>query len=1053
MSKLRDIINRFIDTQALLQSSDFGEEAVRGLHKIAVKSKTCTNIDLSRVSFNSINKLANSTLYTGEQLVDMTEDMLRSSMSTDISKVGGSFFAKVSKLNIFSDDVGIDTEYSNYTARYASMTKDYNAYVSRTMKLLNDQNSQKALHLDDSSIADMSEEMNSILAEYKDALEAIQSLNKGSKLVANERLLANVIEARLRKRLLLANERLDIYERAAGLGSSFDDQVENLLKNGISSGNVFRENIQDVVNSWRSSDFVGIAKNIAKIARNRKQLAQSSSAKDLFMQGLGAMAAGFTKLELLSFLVKGMKYVFGALIGINEKAAEFNKSIIEAHGLVSMGIDLNPNVKLNSVDVFNKFRELYTAFGADTKSFLQPEKLMALTSEYEKAGIKLKDLTKDTQDFNSLMATTLSYSVLGKISMEDLARIQANWRRNLSMDVKSMNVMLDKFLHSSANMGVPMEMLIDNLSDAGYEFSMWNDSMASVIELQSRVLGRKDVAQGASKDAFKVFGDYINKMEPANWSEIADALPANELMEIIAKDEARLEDKIKNATDESERKKAQHILDLIRRAKSSSDPIWLKKQISDTLSAESRFEILKRSLNKKFGGDLHRKLKDGAISMQLDSQLKAIFHFSGSTADWQKIKLVLSELLDPNFKSEDIVKKAKDMHGLLPETELDKLSQTVIAAYQEQTTIKDMFLATLNKYANKLISVFESIRAGFRRILFSPKLLAIAAGLGPVALTLAVRQLMAGDDPNDLKTAAREDARAEILKLAGKYGTEKDANKRQEYLKELSKQAQAFVTNGGDIAQLRKHLQDIGLNDASFINSLDEGASKATPSDGKWETVIKNINPARADIIIKTIKQVAAKVGADPAVLANSLSNTLGSNAAADTSGISKILSSVNVTEEDIKKSVLSYFDTVHKAGKSIEKYINKWPFPDQQLAIAVLPQIGGSGKFGEFFDKAKTALKHDPSSWEEFAKASQGGLPPNVLDQAAKFTAGLSRVSVKIGSNPLGNQAEGPSKFNVASADVGGTGASTTHTSTFSYNANSLESALNYIKTGIVYG
>ena len=153
-------------------------------------------------------------------------------------------------------------------------------------------------------------------------------------------------------------------------------------------------------------------------------------------------------------IAASLKTVLGALIGIDTLAAEFNEELLKTHGLTSIGI--TSNGRIDAVDKFNEYRSYFKSLGINTGSFLKPGEFMQVTGAFEKAGIKLNDLTANTADLEAIMYLALNTSIQAGMSLAEVAHYEAEWLRELNLDLKLMNSVFYNVTKNFEEFGLPI---------------------------------------------------------------------------------------------------------------------------------------------------------------------------------------------------------------------------------------------------------------------------------------------------------------------------------------------------------------------------------------------------------------------------------------------------------------------------------------------------------------------------------------------------------------------------------------------------------------------
>ncbi len=119
MSELRDIVDRFLDATQAVTAGNYDTTRVKQLRSL-IKSSSCSNVDFKGITLDSVRKLAGLDMYTGEQLVSVTEDILREGLTDNNKLAAGthSFKSKVSNLIRNTHKVADTDGYVSYSNRF-----------------------------------------------------------------------------------------------------------------------------------------------------------------------------------------------------------------------------------------------------------------------------------------------------------------------------------------------------------------------------------------------------------------------------------------------------------------------------------------------------------------------------------------------------------------------------------------------------------------------------------------------------------------------------------------------------------------------------------------------------------------------------------------------------------------------------------------------------------------------------------------------------------------------------------------------------------------------
>jgi len=653
------------------------------------------------------------------------------------------------------------------------------------------QNTANHLSVDPEGLSSIVSEISQAFGTFQDSLHAFNQDVEGQMMNATSKGQASIhqMDAFHSLKIDSLDKMIAQAEKASYVESTFVQDLLHAKSYHNSKAAQFIQSAEDIAQSVQARDYASIGVAMVQAFERKKAGIKENEAQTEFYKKLGNMAKGAGSFGILQVGLMAMKQYVGLLYGINNMAAEFNEALIETHGMVSLGYDLTHEVEFDATETFSKFRTLFNSFGADSKTAISPEKLMSMTGAYEEVGIKMKTLAANKDELDSTFNVALTASMRSGIALEKVSGLQAGWKRNLGMDARMMELVLRKSQYAFEATGVPAEMYLDALQNSEYDVDGWGDSLYSLLDLQEAFLSRKTVTKGASMQAFQVFMGHLNSMPNSKWVELSELLVPSELAAILMAEEERARELMNSATDETQRKKAEHALWKLTNSRKASDPTFRRRIVGLATSAEAKIAIMRKAVENEMGTDFIDKLRAGGVlSMPEEHHLMSILGFSGDRTGIEKMKIAIAAISDPKFdykKMRETLKKATKEVGA---DDLKKLNAAILAAYAAQVTSEDAIAALINKYMTPMINTMETIlsyvRAWWRKI-----------------------QTGSSTDP-----AARDKAKKNIFEALDELATTKDPIRKAALLNTIHENSKTYMDNAGRASEIKAYASGKNLN-------------------------------------------------------------------------------------------------------------------------------------------------------------------------------------------------------------------------------------------------
>lgn len=929
---------------------------------------------------------------------------------------------------------------SESAIEYATMIDDIN-------ELIEAQNNGTALNVDSAALADLVETLGRSFYELQAGLETAKNYGfaEDNSRSATQEKMMDALEGKWKTQLNYVKRHLDETRRAASLAGEFKNDME-IRSNYLNKQELtWNRNIRQLKDDALSRDFIGFSRNLIKYVKEWKHQNKQGEARNKLMSSI-VKSHGIPMMALfvIQAIIKVFQQVGGMLLGINNIAAEFNTQLTKAHGIISQGLDVRSSLEFDHQANFNKYRSLFKSFGVDSGSFIDEQQLMEITSEYEKMGIKLRELTANSVDAQEVLNVALNMSARTGLSLQQVAQTQANWRREFGMTNAVMAGVMGRAAKAASKTGVHAQVYLEGLEAADHNFNYWAGSLYSLLGFQEKIMGRKDLGQEQAKTSFQVFNDYIKSASAMTWSNLATRLPHGEIGRLLAEDEERARKAYEAAETEDERAKAKHVLQKIAASRAESDPTYQRLAFAEIGTMESKIQLLRKSLSSDFDKDLHEALKVGVLDHDTTYRLKNMLGFSGSDSDWEALKIALSEIVDPSFDVDKFKKEAEDAGRSVNQDDLKALGDQEKEAYMAQAKMTEMFERMIQKYTVGMINAFSDILDNFRKFW----------------------RFLFRSDYEEQDPAVRAEKERELKSILDKIKKEKDPEKRELLVASLMEPSLIYMQHGGDPGVIKTYASEnkVGLD---VLDNLDKflvapdhnpfknvaGEAMSPPSGGSlgtsptlseaWKNQIRSLNPAKADEIIRGLESAARKSGIAADMLAAKINqethfrprdNESGSGAMGIAQFMPETARQEGLTEHEARYDIVKSLEAAASYAVKLKKWaqprIKHWSQQDQMRAVWSSYNTG-PGNFNKAFDAAKKNLGRPPSGWHEMSKY----LSPETQRYIPGIEAAMNKFGSGAGNTINTTPSRGSDPSGVATGSSGGV--DSTRTTNYSVGGN----------------
>lgn len=482
------------------------------------------------------------------------------------------------------------------------------------------------------------------------------------------------------------------------------------------------QNIQNIGRSFSTSDVVGMASGAYGIARMGIKAASQKKAgfegEAALMKQLGGLAGAMGKLAMLKIVLEGMKALVSGAAYFSDKAAELNTQLTEVHGLASQGIPMGIDVNYDQVkDSFTYYRDLLLNFGADTKTWLQPDELLAITGAMEPYGIMLQNIAGSQEDFNKNMLNTVRIALEAGMEAPEMAGNIAEFSQQFGVDMKTASAYLDVFQKSAREADIPSRFLIEGIKSASADLSVAGENIILSMELQKKNLTSGNSNLLAGEKAFEAYKNALDNMTGTDLARLRDQLGGDALSK------------------EAERKLANVKKDINSGMYSGDSLTRLEhqaKQLDVFLKLDRGEQSLRFQSVVGFSG-VHNLVKQ-YIEKEFPNKLNGIIEGTETFTDAEEIKLrtVLGQVgvSDKDFdtvmlgvinslevKPEEIQKKLDALKAAQKDAnQSSQATSDTLAKYMtQQTKLSDITQSAFNKLLGQILKHTENILGGLKK--------------------------------------------------------------------------------------------------------------------------------------------------------------------------------------------------------------------------------------------------------------------------------------------------------------------------------------------------
>lgn len=753
---------------------------------------------------------------------------------------------------------------SDFVTQYRSHIGDYGKRIAQVVLDLNDLSANSRFKMGFSVNDDAWEshvrQLEDVFNMYKDSVDLHQKRGAmGSrKITKQERNTFTNIELMLKKRLDSLERSVEISKDLSSLDGEFEDRMRihsNLYAHHREF--VYKEFVQ-MQDNILAKNFIGFARNVLDVVKYRKALYEKR--KLMPRRGkaqrtvLGKMSGTIPKLLLAVQVVSklGSKLV-GALLGINDLASKFNNEMVKGRGLMSLGVRMDNIGVYNLTETLNKYRSMFYKFGFDTKTFLAPEEVNALTLIFDKYGIKLSELTEDGHSMGEMFNIAFNiYSRTG-IKPEQTLDAVAKWRREFGMSVSNIAGLMGHFSGVVAATGLDGQFFLDTISGADVNYGIWGNSLVNLLTIQADLFNKQQKGKIAAKNTFNRLISQVSGMKAVDWSVVATRMPDGILKDIVYRD---VESARKILSDDSNddpqiRAQAQYFLKVWDNVTKENTAPNYATFLARYGSLESQITALAEYIRTALGPDAFEELSKDIRRWNIEEQLKVLLGFQGNLAEFEETVEFVKEILDPSFDVHSLKTSADELTSSEQIDKMTSLQDMERYVFTHEKKFGEMMWSGVNKYIVDAINMLEKILGLLRRIYARSK-----------------------DDKRSLESIL-----ANAMNLVSRLNAEDDPERQEEILQELITETVGYVRAGGDAEDI---IRKIDPSHGERVRSAIEGVSaeddysydgvfggELSKLSDKWKTLIrskfrgtgKHNNPQMGEKVIQALEKWSARTG------------------------------------------------------------------------------------------------------------------------------------------------------------------------------------------------
>lgn len=877
--------------------------------------------------------------------------------------------------------------YTSYPNVYKKKIKAFkNAYS----KILKDISAEGGIQFSSDRMKEVQSHLDSSFKETHSLIEKAMSfgLDSQKQITGETKKLADYIEASLEKQLKDILSLSSSVNKELSAAHHLKDASIDGSKTAVDSSKEFLGNMERIKNQLMRRDFLAVAKSVSGMKKPKSK----PPGTDALSKAVKGMSKSMGFMGILQLVIEAIKQGVGLLLGVNNKAAEFNKELSEVHGLVSQGYDVNMSVDTNDIPKqLKKYQEMILSYGADSGTFVSPKEILSITGAFEGQGVKLKQITGNADQFGTMMQDVLGYSLQSGMSYTEMASIMGDWQQNFNMNSGLVKAQLDNFMLAQEDTGMPARLLMDTVLAANFDYSMWGDSMNTALELQKKNLKRGVSTIAAGKKGIEALFDLFNNTKPINFAYMLGELPVGKFNEMIEADIQRVKKNMSMAPTPEEKAKFQYMLQKLEGLKKIDKGHAMQKYFGTSIgSAESKGTLMKESLLAKFGPGIKQVLKDKVMSTDMEYELKFFLGQDGaSESQWAAIMSGLDLLVNEDVdlgKAADGIRKAQEDRA-----KQEELRKKLLAATMPQLkTLDDIKEAMWNKIMVQVIKAADGI-------------IKWLAGL------LSTNIL--GGDTNQGDEARQAAAKADLLEACGRVSQMEKGKDRDKAVEELRNQIGAAKAAGVDLSEVATTLASKGVATDILQRIMDAGNNSdfsvggTLTLDPRWIQQIKKMNPTEAATIIAALQSAASQTGVPADLLAGTMfaETAMGSNKRASSAGALGPMQFMPETAKEVArvsgldygKLTSEYMTSVLGSAmyrksqmKQIGGNIKSWSNAEKQKAAYASYNMG-AGNFQYYFKVATNTLGYAPKNWSDMLKGAK--IPHETVGYVAKITKALS--------------------------------------------------------------
>lgn len=598
------------------------------------------------------------------------------------------------------------------------------SYIDKYQKMLKDVEKNADLTV---NRADMANIKSDVRSSYRKAMSIAEKIYAGgylnnSQLTAEQIQQANVLLTQLE----IEHKNIDAVNKAVRkstrMAESIADMAERKKEQYNRAINNTFQNIHNIGRSFASRDLVGMASGMYGIARMGIKAATQKKARfegeDALNKQLGGLSKALGKLAILKIVLEGLKAITSGAAYFSDQAADMNKQITDMHSLTSQGISMEVGVNTDQLrDSFGYYRKLFMEFGADTKTWLQPEELLAISSAMEPYGTMLKDFAGSQEQFNQRMLSTMSIALNAGMAAPEMAGHIADFSQQFGTDLSMSSAYLDVFRKSANEADIPARFMIEGIKSASADLSVAGESILWSMEMQKKNLKSGNNNTKAGAQAFEAYMNALKGMSASGVARLRDQLGSGALTAEADKKLAGVNADIASG---------KHTGDALQKLKTLSQQLQIFKTLNPAEQAQ-RFtslvgargvdSLIKQVVSKKYPEKL-KALAEGKATLadNEDVELRTLLEQTGvSDKEFDTVVLGLANSME--LSPEDIKKKQDDLEASYKDA--NKTSNTLASemeAYMtQQTKLSDIAQSAFNKILSKILRHTENILAGLKK--------------------------------------------------------------------------------------------------------------------------------------------------------------------------------------------------------------------------------------------------------------------------------------------------------------------------------------------------